>query len=176
MQRVVPSPLHDVLWPRLVATHTEDRVEVRALPCKHRVVIKRLRFDLEVPLTDHRGLVARLTHELGQRVLVWRERIKRKHAIGVAVLPGQDRCSRGGADRVGAERIRQQHALGRELINRRRRVESRQPTAIYTDRVRRVVIRIQEQDVRPILRQNLQAHRDPEHPNPPPTHDNTAHE
>ena len=75
------------------------------------------------------------------------KRLNTVHAVDVRVLPGQDRGAARRADGVGREHVRQQRALARQPIEVRRLVDAR---PVRADRVRRVVVRHDEDDVRTV--------------------------
>ena len=80
----------DILRPRFFALHTKLGVEILPLPGQHLVVVE-VRLHFQVPLADHRCLVACLAEQNGQGLF------RRKntpgqigHAIDVRVLPRDD--------------------------------------------------------------------------------------
>ena len=112
--------LDDVLRPGFVALDSELGVVILALSGQDLVVIKRTRFDLQVPLADHRRVVAGFLHfereilPLGGDVAA-----QVRYAVDVRVLPGQHAGPAGRADRIGDEAIGKQRALFGERIDDR---------------------------------------------------------
>ena len=64
--RVLAIELDRVLWPGLITLHSKRRAHVVALAGQDAVVVERAGLLLEVPLADHRGVIARALHLLGQ--------------------------------------------------------------------------------------------------------------
>ena len=80
----------DVLRPRLVALHAELGVEILPLPRQHLVVVE-IRLHLEVPLADHRRLIARLAEQDGQGLFRRQDAPGEVgHAVHVRVLASDD--------------------------------------------------------------------------------------
>ena len=121
-------------------------VVVGALTLQHSPEVESGRIALEVPLADHRRLVARFAEQLGEGDLlaVELDRIV-DHAILMAMLAGENRRPTRRADRVTDEAVLEEHPFVRESIDVRRLVEHR---AVGADRVRRVVVGEDEEDVR----------------------------
>ena len=141
--------LHDVLRPRLVAADEEVGVEVFSLARQHVVVIKAGWLGLQMPLADHGGEVARLLHLLRQVLSLRRQRaIEIGDAIGLRILPGEDRGAARGADGVRAKNAVKPHAFRGQLVDRRRGIQLREPTPVGSDGLRGVVIRHDVEDVR----------------------------
>ena len=127
-------------------------VVVVALPGQHVPVIEALGIGAQVPLADHRGLVADRLQQLGEGLLVAVELVPVVHEpVLVAVLAGQDDRAARTTDRVGAEAAPEEHALGGESIEVGRGLDRLEPTAVRADRVGRVVVGEQEQDVGAVL-------------------------
>ncbi len=98
-----------------------------------------------MPLADHRRLIPRLLEQLRERLLASVEALRDEvRPVQVAVLPRQDRRPARRADRVGHERVAEQHPLARDPINVRRLVDLR---PVRADRMGSVVVGHDEQDV-----------------------------
>ena len=102
-----------------------------------------------MPFADHGRLVARRTHAERKRLRLGRDAsVERANAVRVAVLAGHDRRAARHADRIRAEHVVQPHSFAGQAVDVRRRIQRGQPAAVGTDRMRRVVIGHDEQDVR----------------------------
>ena len=130
------------------------RIVIRPLPDQDVEIIEAGRHALEVPLADHRRLVAHPAQQLRERLLRTVERRATVHQkpVQVAVLAGEDHRAAWPADRVGDVTLAESHALLRDTIHVRRPVDAR---AIRADRPRRVVVGENEEDIRPLGRLGL---------------------
>src|SRR6185436_2944795 len=96
-------------------------------------------------LADQAGAVAGRLEQLRQRRLGAVDVVEDGDAVLVRVEAGQGCRPARRADRVGDEEVAEQHALAREPVDLRRLVDAR---AVGGDRVRRVVVGHDEDDVR----------------------------
>ena len=102
----------------------------------------------QVPLADHPGVIARRLEVLGHRGLGTVEAVEGRHAVEVAVLAGEDGGAAGAADGIDAKAVCKPDTAAGQAIEVWGVVDS---AAISADRVRRVVVAHNEQDVGPAL-------------------------
>jgi len=108
-----------------------------------------IRVAEQMPLADERRLVAGSLEEFGDVRLRTVEAIEHRHAVLVAVLAGKNRRAARGANRIDDETIREPHSGGGDAVEVWRLVDF---ASVTTQRVRRVVIGENEEDVRPFCR------------------------
>ena len=139
-----------------------DWVEVGPLAGQHTVIVER-RLLLQMPLADHGRLVAGLFDQMRQRlVLGFHSTVQRRDAVDMAVLARDQRSPGGRADRVRTKGIRQPDPLFRQPVDVGRGIERSQAAAVSTDGVGRVIVRHDEQDVRPVGGNRGRAEQDSE--------------
>ena len=133
---------------------THRWIVVRPLPDQHVEVIKPGRHTLQVPLTDHCRLVAGLAKQLGKRLLrpVKRRAAVPQKTVQVTVLAGEDDRAAWPTDRIRHVAFLEAHPLVRDTVDVRRLVD---PRTVGADRMRRVVIRENENHIRPLGRLGL---------------------
>ena len=127
----------------------EDRIDVTALAGQDVPVVETLRLGAEVPLAEHRRVVAGLLETVGDGDRRWIEVVEDGDAVLVAVLAGEDGGPAGRADGVHRVTTAEAQALGGEAVHVRCRVDR---AAVRADGVGRVVVRHDEQDVRSLGR------------------------
>ncbi len=158
--------LDRILWPGLVALDSELGIKVLALAGQHAVVVERGWLGFQMPFADHGSLVTGLLHLFGEMLILgFNSATQIKNTVGVVVLSGHDASTTGGADRVGAERVLEQHAFLGQTIEVRRWVQIGKPTSIRTNRLAGVIIRHDEQDIGSIIGDHPGCHRNGNHPN-----------
>ena len=128
-------------------------IVVIALTRQHAPVIEARRIVMaavaEMPFADDRRLVAGRLQQLRERDLPSVEVVaERLNAVDMIVRPGQDRRAARRADRIRAKAIVEAHAFVREPVQMRRLVDA---AAVGADRMRRVVVGHDEQDVRSLM-------------------------
>lgn len=142
--------LDRVLLPGLVATDTELGIKIRSLPGEDGVIVEVGRFVLEVPLSDHSGVVSRFTELDGEGLLSGRHPAGQvKGSVGVIVLPGEDTGPGGRADGVGAKGVFKKSAFLGEAIDRWGGRDFGKPAPIGGDSVRGMIVRHDVEDIGP---------------------------
>ena len=112
-----------------------------------------------MPLAQHQGVVAGLLEHLGDHRSGRIEGVEHRHAVDVAVLAGEDRRAAGRADRVRGVNAIEPHALLREPVDIRRRVDGGEERAVGPDGVGRMIVRHDIQDIGPPRRIGRPGHR-----------------
>ncbi len=108
------------------------------------------RIRLQVPLAEDGSRVACLLQQFGKGLLRPVKRVKVAHlAVHVAVFTGQNRSSAWSADGVGAEIVLKKGPFPRQPVNIGCRRYFGEWTAVGRDRFERVIIRKEEEDIRP---------------------------
>ena len=133
----------------LARGRVEDRILIGALPRQDLPPIEPDRIAAEMPFADHAGVVAALLEQACHRAPGAVEPVEHRHAIQVRVLTRENRGAARRADRVGHHHLLEERAFLGEAIDVRRAVH---PRSVRADRVRRVVVRHDEDDVRAIGR------------------------
>ena len=104
-------------------------------------MIEAHRIRLQMPLSDHSGVVTALLQRFGDGPLTLIKRIAVAHeSVLVTVFPGLDHSSTGTTNRIRTETVFEHHTLCSKLIDIRRRVDALQPAVVRADGVRCVVI------------------------------------
>ena len=101
----------------LLAVLDEQRRIILALPHENAPEIEALRLGIEVPLADHRRLVAGVVQQLGERLLVAVERARIvREAVHMAVLAREDAGPRGSRNGIGDVAALEEHAFARQTV------------------------------------------------------------
>ena len=114
----------------------------------------------KMPFANHGRLPAmtlKLTRKIPQSVV--ERRVQGRHTVDVVVGAGQDGCPAGSANRVGAERCVETHALVGDAVKVRRLVYT---AAVCRDSVRGVVITHDEHEIRWCCRNGSHHHSLPQ--------------
>lgn len=102
----------------------------------------------EVGLAIQSGMVAGSAQDFGENLLVPIEAIPVVHeAIDVAVFATHDDGAGRAADRVGAEGIFKEHAVGGQLVDFWGRVDGFEPAVVGSDGVGGMVVGEEEDNV-----------------------------
>ena len=110
--------LDDVLGPGPVAHGAEFGVVVFSLAGEDAVVVEVGGFDLEVPFADHGGVVSGFAEFDREHLFAGFDFAGEVvGTVDVVVLAGESTGAGGGADRVGAEGVFEEHALVGEAVD-----------------------------------------------------------
>lgn len=142
----VRDDISDVALNDVAAIRVDKRgIEINALAGQDFPIVKTGRVAAQMPFADHASVIAGSLEILGDGRLGAVEPIERGNAVQVAVFAGEDRGPAGAADRIDAKAIFESHAGVRQAIQVRRLVHA---APVGADRVRRVVVAHDEEDVR----------------------------
>ena len=101
-----------------------------------------------MPLADHGRLITNLLQQFRKRLLRAVKVIAVVHkTIQMVVLTRQNDGATRTANRIRAKAITERHALSSQLVNVRRWIDIFEPTVVRTNRVRRMIIGKNKQDI-----------------------------
>jgi hypothetical protein len=115
--RGVPFGLHFVVWPLAFPLFMESRIEVLSLTREHLVIVEGRWLNVQMPFSDDSRAIPKPS-QFGWQVLFLRfeSDVQIENAVGLWVLPGDDRGATGSTNRVVAECVFETNALCRQLI------------------------------------------------------------
>ena len=150
VDRQLGHDLRAVSFDHLLAIRRNELgIVIRALPGKNLPGVETLRSAFQMPLAEQGGLVSALLQQLWKGALVRVEAIAVVHkAIFMAMFAGENHRPARTADRIGAETVFKEHPLTGEPIDVGSGVDRFVESVICANRVRCMIVRKDEQDVR----------------------------